>query len=285
MTRIARVLTELARNLRRYPGTALGSLLSLLLLFLLFDLFWIASVTSDRFYRDLLSEIRMEVFLDEGVADSSITGLSRSIMSLEEVSAADYVSKESARDELARLVGIDLLVGYDSANPLPRSFVLTIEPMYLNTQDMATLETELARLTGSGEIQYSRHWLEKAETTRSLILRIGLALGALIILTTLISSANNIRLMARTKAVGFRQMLLLGAGRLFIAFPFVLEGFLLAGLSAAAGWALIFYGRGKVVFTQFELVFPAGDEVVIYCLIIALLGSLSGYLGVRKLLK
>jgi len=285
MSRFVYILRELARNLYRNPGTALGSVLSLMLLFLLFDLFWIATLTSDRFYRDLLSELHMEVYVPEELPDSEIGPLTRSIISLDGVRAAGFVSKETAREELSRLIGTDLLIGYDSINPLPRSFILTIEPEYLNTADMATLEKELAALASGSEIQYSRRWLKKAETTRSVILSIGLALGAIVLLTTLISSANSIRLMAKARAVGFRQMLLLGAGRLFVACPFLLEGFLLAGLSTAAGWVLIFHGKGRIAFTQFEIIVPTHEEIIIFCLIAALLGSLSGYLGIRRLLK
>ena len=67
MTRLSHVLSELGRNLFRHPGTAVASVLSLMLLFLLFDFFWIATMTSDRCYRDLLSELRMELFLPEAV--------------------------------------------------------------------------------------------------------------------------------------------------------------------------------------------------------------------------
>jgi cell division protein FtsX len=91
--------------------------------------------------------------------------------------------------------------------------------------------------------------------------------------------------MARARAAGFRQMMLLGAGKIFVSFPFILEGFLLAGFSAAVAWALIFYTTAKVTFTQFDIVYPIRDEIVIFCLIAAAIGGLSGFLGVRKLLR
>jgi cell division transport system permease protein len=285
MTRINHILKELFRNLVRHPGTALGSILSLLLLFMLFNLFWVTGLTSDEFYRELLSELRVEVFLPESTPDSLIADITRSIISLEAVEVAEYRSRQDAREQLEALMGMDLLVGYDSLNPLPRSLVLTIAPDYLDTDDITDLEHAVARITGSDEIHYGRQWLQKAEQTRSLILELGLGLGALILLTTLISSANNIRLMARARAVGLRQMMLLGAGKLFVGMPFMLEGFLLAGLSAAAAWGLIFYAGGKITFTQFDIVYPVHDDIIAFCLIAAALGGLSGYLGIRKLLR
>ena len=104
MIRIVHILKELTRNLWRNPGTAFGSLLSLLLLFLMFDLFWIASLTSDKFYRDLLSELRMEIYLNEETPDSLIERLTDSIMFNEGVVVVRYVSKAEAPMAIAFLV-------------------------------------------------------------------------------------------------------------------------------------------------------------------------------------
>ncbi len=285
MTRTAYVLKELARNFKRYPGTALASFLSLTLLLLLFDLYWIGAGTSERFYTTLLSDMNMELFVDEMVPDSVLPSLQARLEATEGVRGVDFVSKEEARAELSRLVGTDLLVGYDSTNPLPRSFLLTFAPDYLNSADMANLAARMEKQPEITRVCYSERWLRKAEATRATILNFGMVLGALILLAALISSLNSIRLMTRARAVGFQQMRLLGAGKLFLALPFLLEGMIIAGLSAVAGWLLIYYAYHKITFTQFELVIPTLEEIAIFCGVTALLGIISGYLGIRKLLR
>ncbi len=285
MTRITYIIKETFRNIGRFPGTALASVLSLTLLFLLFDLFWIASMTSEKFYDSLLSEIEMEIFLPEDLPDSSIADVSSSLILQEEIFTADYISKAIAREELERLVGIDLLIGYDSTNPLPRSFIAKIEPDFLTLEDMDRLKDKLQQQIPGTEIHYSRDWLQKAESTRSLILQVGLVLGLLILLATVLSSANSIRLMAKARAQGFHQMMLLGAGKTFVAMPFLIEGFLVTMFSTAAGWGILMYGRQKIAFTQFEIIYPVNDQIVAFCLIAGLLGAISGYIGVYKYLK
>ena len=128
MTRISFILKELIRNLIRHPGTAFASFLSLTLILLLFDLFWLASGTSREFYRDLLSDLEMEVFVSEETPDSLITSLESKIISTEGVKIVQFISRDSARVRLEKLVGGDLLAGYEETNPLPRSFTLTIWP-------------------------------------------------------------------------------------------------------------------------------------------------------------
>jgi len=285
VTRLAHLLKELAKNTRRNPGTAITSLLSLSLLYLLFDLFWIAAGTSDGFYHDLLSEMKVEVYLSEDISDSSVVLITETVSALEGVREANYVSRDEARIRLSEMVGADLLAGYDESNPLPRSILVSVEKNWLNSRDMDALQSELESVVPGSDISYSRTWLSKAEETRSIILQVGLGLGILIFVTALISSANNIRLMTRTRAVGFRQMLLLGTGKLTLALPFLIEGFLLSGAAAATGWVALHIARSKVQLSQIEVVFPTIEETIIYCAVVATLGLLSGYFGVRRFLK
>ncbi|MBU0983304.1 MAG: permease-like cell division protein FtsX [candidate division Zixibacteria bacterium] len=285
MIRIVHIFKELGRNLWRNPGTALASLLSLTLLFLLFDLFWIAAGTSDQFYRSLLSGIQVEVYVAENVPDSAVVQIGDDLLMLPGVATMEFVSREQARQELTRLVGTDLLVGYDEANPLPRSFLLTIEDDYLTATGLQEIEERASALEATDGVYYSRGWLEKAEETKSIILKLGLVLGILIFSTAVISSANNIRLMTRARAVGFRQMMLLGAGRAFISLPFIIEGFFISGLAAAAGWLTIMYARTRIGFSQIEIVYPLLDETVIFCSAVALLGAVASFLGISRQLR
>lgn len=272
-------------GLFRQFATTAGSFLALLLLFLLFDLFWVGAQTSERFYGELVSELQMDVYLSESLSDSMIVGLQEDVIIIDGVASLAFISKEIAREQLNQQIGIDLLIGFDTLNPLPRSFVLDFEEDYLNLDDIAHIEDKLALLPGVTDISYSWRWLEKMEMIKTITIQIGLLLGSLIILTVLLSSTNSIRLMARSRAVGFRQMLLLGTGRSFIALPFLAEGFLIAGLAALAGWGAILYSAERVAFSQFVLVLPTIEEIGYYCLICALLGLLSGWLGIRTEMK
>jgi cell division transport system permease protein len=285
MTKAAHIIKELGRNLVRHPGTTLGALLSLTLLFLLFEIYWVTAATTDRFYNHLLSELTMEVFLDEAVADSTLPSLQERIGAMDGIVSIAFVSKEQARAELSRLLGVDLLVGYEDTNPLPRSFLLTFSPEYLNTAALSTIEQKIAALPGVLQVSYGKQWLEKVESARALILKVGVVLGGVILLAAALSTINSIRLLTRLRAVGLRQMRLLGAGRLFLALPFLLEGLLIGALSAGAGWLLIFYGKQKIAFTQFEIVMPMLQDIAVFCAAAALLGTISGYLGIRSSLR
>lgn len=285
MNRVGHIFKEMFRNLYKNPGTSLSAILSMTLLFLLFDIFWIAADTSDKFYDNYLSDLQMEIFILEEYPDSSISIIKDEIKKIDGVSSLAFISKENARNELAELVGIDLLVGYDSSNPLPQSFILTFQPHVLNSIDLSEIESSIMSLRGVSHVYYSKNWLAKAESTKNIISDIGLFLGLLILVTVLVSSANNMRLTAKTRAVGFYQMRLLGAGKLLLAMPFIIEGILLGSLSAGIGWGMIFYWKDKIRFSNFEIIFPSIEEIGIYCLAAGLLGLISGYVGIKRLLR
>ncbi len=284
MSKLSYLVREFLRTLYRHPGATLGSYLSLTLLFLLFDLFWIAARTSNEFYASLVSDLHVEAFVTDAMPDSSLSRLSTSVTDLRGVSSVEYVSREQARHELASLMGTDLLTGFDSLNPLPRSFVLSIEPEYRRLGAIQEIERQLQSLEGISEVFFSERWLQQIETTRRLIRNMGMALGVIILLTALISSANSIRLMTRARAVGLHQMILLGSGKFFAALPFMLEGFVLGGLSALTGWVFVLYAYKHSEFTQFEIVLPAVADMALFCGVTAILGGISGYFGIRKLL-
>ena len=80
-------------------------------------------------------------------------------------------------------------------------------------------------------------------------------------------------------------MRLLGAGKLFLAMPFIIEGVLLGALSAGIGWGMIYYWKDKIQFANFEIIFPTLEEIGFYCLAAGLLGLISGYVGIRRQLR
>lgn len=285
MTKLMFVLKELFRNIFRNLATTLTALFSMTLLLILLDLFWVGLETTDKFYAELLSELNMEMYISESATDSTVTEIKNMLSANEAISSITYISKDLARAQLSELIGVDLLVGYDSLNPLPRSFVLSFNDQHLNMEYLTSLEQDLLSNKNITEVFFNKRWLEKAESTRLVIWNLGLVLGIVVLLTVLFNFANNMRLTARTRATGMNQMRLLGAGKMLLALPYLLEGIIIGALSAGLGWFIIFYWKDKINFTMFEIIYPELNHILIFCGISAVLGFMSGYLGIRKLLK
>jgi cell division transport system permease protein len=283
MSRWFFIWREFGRNVARNPGTAFSAVLSLTLLFVLFNMFWVAARSTDELYQSLVSDMQMEIFIPDSVDDSMVAQLSLRVQGVPGVQAVSYITREAARDQLTGLLGLDLLAA-DTLNPLPRSFVLTFALEYLTSEQLTSIERQLAEVTGSTQIQYGKKWLESTEQTRGVIRRVGVLIGGLILLATVISSANNIRLMSRARVTGLTQMQLLGAGRWLIAAPFVLEGGLAGAVASGIAWGVVFYGKAQLKFLDIGISMPPTGEIIIFCVLTTMLGAISGYFGVRKLL-
>lgn len=283
MSRWGFIWREFGRNVTRNPGTAFSAVLSLTLLFVLFDIFWVTARSTDEMYQTMISDLQMEVFVPDSVADSTVSELSNRIQTIPGVLSLSYVTREAARDQLTGILGVDILAA-DTLNPLPRSFILTFGLEHLTSERLKEIEQKLSLAVGTTQIQYGREWLESTEQARSLVRRVGLIVGLLILLATVISSANNIRLMSRARVKGLTQMQLLGAGRWLISAPYVLEGGLAGAIASGIAWGAVFYGRSQLKIFEVNISMPPTQDILIFCGLTTLLGIVSGYFGVSKLL-
>lgn len=285
MTHLHYTVVEAFRNFRYRPISTLGAIVALALLLLLLDLFWISARTVDAVYVDLVTDLQMEAFVADSLAEEEIDHLNSQLSMVPGVQTVSYISRQSAREELVRLTGIDLLSDTTLANPLPRSFVLSFRTDSINTSAFEEIEKQLRTFPAIQQVNYSRDWLINAESTRSQVHRIGVVIGALIAVAALLNLANNIRLMSRTSAVGIRQARLMGAGKLFLSSPYIFEGFLIGGVAAVMGWIALFYFQQSVRIAELQPVFPVVKDIIWFCLLSAVIGGVSGLLGVRSLLK
>jgi len=281
MTRWSYILRKFFGNLWHRPLAVLGSILSLFLLLLLFDLAWVSSLSAYRYYDMQISEIEVEVFLTEDVADTTVPVIADAMAKISGVKKVEFVSRQNARDRLNDIMGVDLLEGLDE-NPLPRSFVISFEPDYLNTENLSIFIQNLNRMRGVDEIMFPNLWLEKAELSKRLIGDFLVLLGTLILIAVMLNSIHAIILSARTRMEELVQMQLLGAGPVFLAIPFILEGIFYALAAAVAGWIVMYYGMELLTFRDIEIITPSFLEIAYFCLITAAVGMIGGYIGIRR---
>lgn len=281
MTRFGYIMKTFFGGLWNRPLAALGSFLSLFLLFLLFDLAWVASLSAVHYYDRKISKIEIELFLTSEVADSNLPDITEAIERIDGVAGIKYISRETARDRLNSIMGVDLLEGIDE-NPLPRSFLISFKPDYLNLETLSRFQNDLSRMKGIDEIMLPSQWLEKADLTRRLIDDVLLLLGTLILVAVVLNSIHSVILSARTRLEELIQMQLLGAGPVFLVIPFIMEGIFYALCASAAGWVLMHYGLEMVTFRELDIVMPHLREIIYFCLTAGVVGMVSGYIGIRR---
>jgi len=282
MTGPGRLIRQVSRHLLRQKGLSLGSFLVLAIILILVDLLWVASITINGQYRQILRQVRMELFVSDDVPDSALIILDRSLRSVEGVAAVEFISKDEAARVLAEDLGAGILDGLE-ANPLPRSFILSFARTK-SLNELETLKNRLTKLSGIDAVEFGRSWIERVERIERLLRRVLFGAGALILCIVLLTMANTNRLTAWSKSKDFFQLKLLGAGPTYLLYPFLAEGFLSAGAAAILGWGLLWYVSSHVTFSAVSVVLPGLSEIIIYSFLAGLTGMIGAYLGIRRLL-
>lgn len=280
MTRPSRFFRQVARHMRKESRLSVGSFLVLTIVLILIDLFWIASLTINNQYRQILQGVRMELFLAETLSDSALGGMERSLLSLEGVDSVGFVSKSDAAEILSRELGPGILEGLEE-NPLPRSFILSFRDIK-GLRELDNMKGHLSRLQGVDEIEFGRNWIEKVENGGATLRRVGYGVGGMILLVVLLTMANTNRLTARSKSQEIAQLKLLGAGPSFLLYPFLFEGFMSAVLAALIGWGIMQIVSAQLTPFAISVILPQTGQMLIYSLLSGFTGMVGAYLGIRR---
>lgn len=283
MSHLVHLIGKSIRNIAGRPLSVATSLLSLLLLFLMIDLVWISSLSSDEYFDNLAENINMEIFLGDNLPDSSIASVLDTVHSMNGVEYLFFVSKDDAREKLFSLMGTDLLEGL-SVNPLPRSIVVEFENDFIKSDNLSNFEQELQKISDISEIHYAREWLEKAESSRSLIAKAVIFLSIVISLAIILNLLHGVRHSVRARQEELFQLQLLGTGRGFLSIPYIMEGFFYAAISSVLAWLIIYFGSTRISFHDIQLIFPLQSEVLYFCIIASVAGMITGYIGIKRAL-
>ncbi len=281
MSKLGYIFRKFFGNIINRPMAGLGSILSLFLLFLLFDLVWITSLSTNNYFNKIISQIDIEVFLDDAIPDSTVSTIGETIGTLDGIQSVDYISRAQASRKLESMMGVDLLDGFED-NPLPRSMIISFKPNYLNSENLSMLNRDLQRMAGVTDIYYPSGWLTKAEYTKLIVSDILVLLGIVIAVAVILNIIQFIVLSARTRSEELIQLQLLGAAPGFLALPYILEGIFYALIGSFVSWVIILYGVELFSFRNIEIIIPPTVEQFYFCLAGSLIGLIGGYLGIRR---
>jgi len=282
MINFNQLMRPVGRHVLQDKMISLGSFLVLLIALILIDFFWVASININKQYEEALKTVRMEIFLSDSIPETVLPTIKQSLLSYQEVDSVDFISKEEAAHLLESDLGTGILDDLEE-NPLPRSFVVHFgRAVSLATLD--EIQSRIAKMTGVTAIEYGRPWIEKVEKIGRGFRRVGYLVGGLILFVVLLTMANTNRLTARSKSHDFFQLKLLGAGPMYLVYPFLADGFLSGFVAAILGWILLFYIASQVVLSGFVPVFPSFGQIFVYSILAGMAGMFGAYLGIRKLL-
>lgn len=231
-------MKELLTSIRRTPYQSLASFL--ILFFTLFlSLFFFNIVT---FFYGILSYVegkpQVTVYFQNQTKDGDIKKIKKEIEATEKTNSVKYVSKQEALKIYRDLNKSNpLLLEMVSADILPASLeVYAKRPTYL-----AEIADYLKKQSGVDEVVFQKDIVDRLVTLTTILRRVSLFIFLFLVTISFIVLMTTTAFKIALKKDEIELIRLLGASKLYVQKPFLLEGSLF-GASAATLAFMIFYG-------------------------------------------
>lgn len=253
MERLAYILQDALVNIRRSRWSGLASIGTIAFSFVIVGLFLIITRNLGAVVGEWKEQFQVTVFLEDGITAEQLALLKRRIQSEGAVKAMTYTSKAEALQSFKReLKGQESLLEGLGENPIPASFQLRIHEAFQTPEGLRQLTASLARLEGVEDVLYGQEWVDRLSAAVRILRLLGLSVGLALGLASLLIVSNTIRLAVYARAEEIEIMRLVGATKLHIRAPFLLEGMIQGALGASVALLLLF-GAYRATLWQLQL--------------------------------
>ena len=183
---------------------------------------------------DLNKTNEIMVYVEEDLPFSEAQAIESKIRQLENIYKADLKSREQALEEfIADHEGDEAFSGVD-ASDLRHRVVVTLENNDLMEQTVAEIE----QIKGVAKINAAFELAEGFATLENVLRIASVAVIAVLLIVSLLIISNTVKLAMHERRDEIAIMKMVGATNGFIRLPYVVEGFTLGMLGAAAAFGL-----------------------------------------------
>ena len=284
------------RNVFKNKKSTAASLMIMCATMIIFGIFFIIGENINYFVAEIESAQGIQVYINNDTTDEEIKKIGEEIRSLDGVNTVDFVSKESALNQMKEKFKEKeyLLEGYEENNIFPASYIVTLTDLTLSSQ----VQDEISKIDNIKKIT-SRD--ETVSTLINLASGVQIVTGVILTLLILISIfiiANTIKLTVHARRKEISIMKYVGATNGFIRWPFVVEGIFIGILAGIISLGIVggVYSiiAEKMVNTEFMQVIGMSlvsfsdmfSLIVIVYLILGIgIGTLGSMISMRKYLK
>lgn len=229
-------------NIRQNILVNVLTIVTISLAFLILSLFLLVYVNLERVTASWSDRVQITAYFERDLSPVEVSDLTRKIKAIPGTSDADYVSRDEAFKRFyGRLKGQESLLEGVSPEILPSSIEIRLERDSRDSQSLTAYLARLKRLPEIKEVQYGEEWVKRFNDFMNLIRFAGALVGGFIVLAVIFIVANTIKLTIYSRKDELELMGLVGATRMFIKAPFLIEG-MLQGIAGAVMSLVILAG-------------------------------------------
>lgn len=185
-------------------------------------------------------DIPLVLFLRDGTSQEEIDRLREKLNASPLIERSEYVSPAEAMERFkgfySKFAGLATDLG---ENPFPASFEVKLRAAG-SRGAVQSLIDEVRQMPSVSDVQFDEAWVKRTDATLLLIDLAGAFLGGILILASIFTISNVIRLNIYSAQEEIEIMMLVGATLPFIRAPFLIEGAIQGMLGALASLGMLF---------------------------------------------
>ena len=230
MDKFLYLLTEGVKNTWRHKMTAFTAIFSLFIALYIVGLLATAGNNTHKVLHYLRSKYKIEVFFKQDVSNEEAVGLIHRIKKIKGVRTATIIEKEDAMRIFMDQFGENItdILGY---NPLPVSAVVNVDRTRRNPLRVEPIIKEIRTIDRVEEIRYQGNLINKIEMNYKRVSDRFPYFSGIIIFIAVLIIYNTIKLSVYSRRDLIRSLQLIGATRLFVKLPFIIEGIFIGLIS------------------------------------------------------
>lgn len=284
-------ISEALIGMRRSSLMILIAIATITVSLVIFGFFMLLTANMNHLASFISSKLEIRVFLKDGVSEAESQNFEIKIRGMKGVKATEFVGKDIAWQKFKESFSNIDFSQYVSQNPFPDA----IRVVLTDNSQIKLMSQTLKGYTGLvDDVVYGGSLAEQIDRFSTYTRWTGLGLVLLFSFATLLIVMNTIRLTIIARQEEIEIMQLVGATKMFIKWPFIIEGLIL-GVSGAA-MAVVFLHSGYFFFGSkiqktlpfFPLMYDKTILSLIYLLVGlvgATLGVIGAYISVSRSLK
>ncbi len=226
-SRVSYFLGRALANIRQNIFVNAVTVGTITLALLIVSLFLLLFVNLENAAEIWSEKVQVTVYFDKDITPQEQDSLKQKITGLPGTAKVTWVGRDEAlRRFKGRLKGQETLLEGIRTDVLPASFEVSLKKSSRSTEAVEHYVSRLKAIQGVGEIQYGEEWVRRFNTFLNFMRIVGALVGGFLILAVIFIVSNTIQLTVYARRDELEIMSLVGATRLFIKMPFLVEGVL-----------------------------------------------------------
>lgn len=218
-------------NIRQNVFVNVVTVGTITLALLIVSLFLLLFVNLENTAENWSEKVQVTIYFDKELTPQEQGDLKNKIQALPGTSKITWVGRDEALKRFkGRLKGQETLLEGIRPEVLPTSFEISLKKTSRSSEAVDAYVAKLKGVAGVGEIQYGEEWVRRFNTFLTFMRIVGGLVGGFLVLAVIFIVSNTIQLTIYARRDELEVMSLVGATRLFIKMPFLLEG-LMQGLA------------------------------------------------------